>query len=320
MRSMATPEDVLGAATADEPDAPGLVPPAEDWEHIDLYRDVFKALYALPGLFTSTLHIDGILATDLFSLSGSLGATLELHVVESLNRNRHLWDENEKYGLYRFVRQSQTFPDVLLQASAPDIEPRVIMGIELKGWYCLASESEPTFRFRTTSAVCQAQDLLVVYPWALRNVLSGEPRLFRPWVGSAPFVAQHRNWHWQYQMDHGDKDSSIVVSDVTTPYPNKSDEIADVPAHDISNFGRIARYGLMDQYMEEVKQELLVGIPVEAWQKFLKRFGEGYDRDAVMRALDRAAQTAARGDKLSPAKLEAISEHLAAIAAQVSGN
>ena len=221
-------------------------------------------------------------------------------------------------GSIAFVRQSQTFPDVLLQASAPGQEPQVIMGIELKGWYVLAAESEPTFRFRTTPAVCQPQDLLVVYPWALRNVLSGEPRLFAPWVTSARYAAEHRNWHWQHRMDHKGADTSITISKVTTPYPTKSDAIADVPGHDVSNFGRIARYGLMDEYMLGIKRELLAGIHVEAWQKFLPMFGEKSTHENVIRALDRAAKAADKKGKLSREKLDAIAGHLAEIAHIVS--
>jgi hypothetical protein len=311
---MATTEDALEATQEDVAGAPDLVAPAEDWEHIELYRDVYKALYALPGMFSSTLNIDGILATDLFALSSSLGATLEVQVVESLNRNRHLWDEDDKYGLYRFVRQSQTFPDVVLEASAPGVEPRVIMGIELKGWYVLATEGEPTFRFRATPAVSQAQDLLVVFPWALRNVISGEPTIFRPWVTSAGYAAAHRNWHWEHVMDHKGADSSITLSTVTTPYPVKSDEIADRPAHDVSNFGRIARYGLMDEYMAAVKLELLAGVPVVAWQKFLSMFGEKTTIDKVIASLDRTAKSAEKKSKLSKEQLEAVAAHLAEIA------
>lgn len=322
---MATTADALAATTSDEtavssaiPVAPTPTEPPAGWPYLELYRSVYKALYALPGMFTSPLNIDGVLATDLHALSGSLGSTLEVQVVESLNRNRQLWDEDDQYGLYRFVRQSQTFPDVLLEASAPGVEPRVIMGIELKGWYILAAESEPTFRFRTTPAVCQPADLLVVYPWALRNVLSGEPRLLRPWVTSARYAAEHRNWHWEHQMDHKGSDSSVAVSSVTTAYPTKSDAIADVPAHDVSNFGRIARYGLMDEYMAGVKQDLLAGISVEAWQKFLAMFGEKSTHEKVIGSLERAAAAANKKSKLSKEQLDEIAAHLEAVAHLVS--
>jgi hypothetical protein len=49
------------------------------------------------------------------------------------------------------------------------------MGIELKGWYVLAKEKEPSFRYKVTLTVCAPADLLVVVPWALSNVISGRP-------------------------------------------------------------------------------------------------------------------------------------------------
>ena len=44
------------------------------------------------------------------------------------------------------------------------------MGIELKGWYVLAKEKEPSFRYKVTPAVCAPADLLVVVPWAYRYI------------------------------------------------------------------------------------------------------------------------------------------------------
>lgn len=120
------------------PPEPTLWEPDESWEHFDVFEAVKKALTALPYSFATDLVITGVAATDLFSFNTSLGASIENQVVKALNEIRPLWDPNQRYVLYRFVRQSQRFPDVILRASDPALEPSIIMGIELKGWYALA--------------------------------------------------------------------------------------------------------------------------------------------------------------------------------------
>lgn len=77
--------------------------------------------------------MSGVLATDLFAFNSSLGATVEEQVVASPNNSRAIWDPERKYALYGFKRQPQTFPDVVLRTSEPGSEPRILMGIELKG-------------------------------------------------------------------------------------------------------------------------------------------------------------------------------------------
>lgn len=157
---------------------------------------VLAALYALPPQFESDLHISGVRATDLFTFNASLGATIEEQVVEALNAMRtSTWDPDEQYAQYRFVRQPQTFPDVVLRAAAPGLQPAILFGIELKGWYVLAKEREPSFRYRVTPSVCAPDDLLAVFPWALSRVISGSPELFRPYVTKAAYAAAYRNWH-----------------------------------------------------------------------------------------------------------------------------
>lgn len=298
------------------PAPPGPTVPTDDWEHIELYRAVTRALYALPSLFESELMISGILATDLHTLNSSLGATLEVQVVDGLNRIRRVWDPDEQYALYRFVRQPQTFPDVTLRAASPDVDPAVLMGIELKGWYVLAKEREPTFRFKVTPAVCQAQDLLVVYPWALQNVLSGSPRLFEPFVVSARHAGEYRNWYWEHGRDTED-DPGVTLSTATEPYPEKSDRISDAANYDAGgNFGRIARYGIMDEYLATLSVEQLAGIPIQAWQRFLRLFSQDWNDEGVLRALGRMGREAEAGrTHLDAATIAAIEERLTEIAA-----
>jgi len=118
-------------------------------------------------------------------------------VVDNLNRLRSTtWDTNGTFALYAFERQPQRFPDVVLRSEAPNAPfGPLLMGIELKGWYALAKEGEPTFRYTVTPAVCSDFDLLVVFPWALTNVVSGSPFLYAPYVRTARFAAEYRNYH-----------------------------------------------------------------------------------------------------------------------------
>lgn len=255
--------------------------------HRELFTAVYDALYALPSLFKTDLTISGVLATDLFTFNTSLGATIEAQVVEALNAIRSVWDPEQKYALYSFVRQAQRFPDVILRTAATGQQPQILMGIELKGWYVLAKEKEPSFRYKVTPAVCAPPDMLVVYPWALSNVISGSPRLFQPYVQSARYAAAYRNWHWQYEKAGGAK-NALRLSTVNHYYPAKGDEITDRPANDNGgNFGRFARTGLMDAYMEQVHREKLSGIPLTAWQRFLALFSEDKTEAELNRGLDR---------------------------------
>ena len=244
--------------------------PDPDWEHFRLYERVVEALYAVPFHFRSGTIIDGVLATDLQTLNQVLGATIEEQMVSTLNRMRNVWDPDDRYLRYSFVRQAQVFPDVLLKADANG--EAIILGIELKGWYLLAKESEPNFRFQVTPAVCAPGDLLVVVPWALNRVLSGTPVSFRPFVASARYAAEFRNYWWT-NVRRSAQDRGITMPGSVPEYPQKGDQILDRPTADRGgNFGRIARTGLMDEYVEKMKQTTLAGIPTGEWLTFLKQF------------------------------------------------
>jgi hypothetical protein len=139
--------------------SPADTEPKANWEHIAVWRGVKVALYALPSRFESDLLISGVLAPDLFSFNSSLGATIEEQVVGSMNRLRTVWDPDNRYALYQFERQAQVFPDVVLKAQAPTVKPPILMGIELKGWYALAKEGEPSYRYKVSPKVCATPDL-----------------------------------------------------------------------------------------------------------------------------------------------------------------
>lgn len=303
------------------PAAPVAEQPAATWEHRKLYDAVTAALHALPSMFESDLVITGVLAPDLFTLNTSLGATLEVQVVQALNAIRRVWDPDQEYALYRWVRQSQTFPDVLLRRAGPGDGPEVLMGIELKGWYVLAKEREPSFRYTVSPSVCQLQDLLVVVPWALSNVVSGSPVLFDPYIVEARYAAAYRNYHWQY-LRQTTGDTGITLSTANTPYPVKSEQISDRANSDGGgNFGRFARTSLMDDYIAALNDDEIVGIPIWAWQRFLAMFSQDWQHENVVAALRRLEQLAQqRNEPLTAEQLAAARDKLVEIAEIVRGD
>ncbi len=245
--------------------------PDSTWEHVDLWRRVKDALNALPIHFRSDTFIEGINATDIFTLNSALGATIENQVVETLNQMRSVWDADNRYQTCVFVRQPQSFPDVVLRDMSNMAVPP-IMGIELKGWYLIAKEGEPSLRFTQTADACAEADLIMVVPWVLGNVISGRPKIYSPFIESARYVARYRNYHWQCLRD-AKTDSAIRVPGGIKPYPSKADASTDTPASDKGgNFGRIARTGIMDAYMSRIKAMPLCGIKALYWLDFFKIF------------------------------------------------
>ena len=249
---------------------PSPLEPADSWQHYQLYRRVIDALYAVPAHFNSRTAIEGIAATDLQTLNTVLGATIEEQVVATLNRMRPVWDPSEEYQRFFFQRQAQVFPDVLLKSDRNGQE--IVLGIELKGWYLLSKEEMPNFRFQVTAAACAEADLIVVVPWALSNVLSGTPVTYKPFVTQARYAAEYRNYWWA-NIRQTTTDTSIDVPADVAPYPAKSSPVTDRPARDGGgNFGRLARTGIMDNYIAEMLSFPLSGIPAKSWIDFLKQF------------------------------------------------
>lgn len=62
----------------------------------------------------------------------------------------------------------------------------------------------------------------------------------------------------------------------------------------------------MDSYMAALFQETMSGIPITAWQKFLKVFSEGQTEDAIQRELSRIATEQAKQAPLPTELIEAI--------------
>lgn len=270
--------------SGDVPSVPLRELPDSSWEHFTLYKSVREAIATIPVYFRTETHIAGVMATDLHTLNTVLGATIEEQVVRTLNLIRTVWDPEGRYALYSFVRQPQTFPDVRLRKVSGD---DTIMGLELKGWYLLAKEAEPSLRFQTTSAACAKQDLVVVVPWVLGNVISGSPILFEPFLECAKYAAQYRNYHWQ-RLRQTTHDTHIDVPEGVGLYPSKSDQISDKPRYDGgNNFGRLARTGMMDLYITKLNDIPLCGIKTIFWRQFLKAFQESTTDEQARIALER---------------------------------
>jgi len=241
-----------------------------NWEHYELWKGVRRALFAVPNHFSTSIKIEGLLATDIFTLNSVLAATIEESVVRTLNDLRMVWDKESKYQTYSFVRQPQTFPDVTLQSVENGV--KTLMGIELKGWYLLSREKVPTYRFTVTRNACNPWDLLAVVPWVLSNVLAGSPVLMRPFVQPAQYCAEKRNYYWQYERST-QSSTKIITPPNVHPYPIKSDMISDRPMSDSGgNFGRMARYGIMKDYIEMMQAETIRGISVKSWIEFFNNF------------------------------------------------
>jgi hypothetical protein len=210
-----------------------------------------------------------MMAPDVFTLHGALGATIEEQVVQTLNRIRAVWDPDKRYETYGFIRQPQAFPDCLLRKKTNGSD--ILLGIELKGWYLLANEGMPNFRFRVNPGCCNPWDLIVVVPWVLSNVISGSPVVYDVFVDQARFAAEQRNFYWEYQRETSE-DRTITLAQDIRPYPLKKNKILDRANSDSGdNFGRLARYGVMNEYVQQMMATGIRGLPVREWLTFFRR-------------------------------------------------
>ncbi len=261
------------------------VEPSKQWPHYKLWSGVRDALKALPAHFHSDTFIEGINATDIFTLNSALGATIENQVVETLNLVRGVWDPSGKYGTYVFCRQPQSFPDVVLRNLSDETE-QPLMGIELKGWYLLAKEGEPSMRFQQTEQACAEADLIMIVPWTLNSVISGRPKIYTPYIESARYAAQFRNRHWKEMRGNG-PEGEIIIPEGASPYPRKADATNDSPKEDKGgNFGRIARTGLMDEYLSRMRLQPICGIMAKHWLEFFKIFHQDATEVQIRKALE----------------------------------
>lgn len=257
----------------------------EDDERTELREGVVRALRAVPMHFSSTINIEGLSATDLFSMNTLLGGTIEDQTVSTLNATRTIWDPTGRWADYEFKRYAESFPDVRLENGT---DPQPLIGIELKGWYLLAKEEAPSFRFRASAKAMTVWDLIAVFPWSLSNVISGTPILESPYVEQAKYAADMRTYYWE----HRNKNAKPVEHPKTGPYPIAGSAYSDIVRDDKGgNFGRIARIqGLMDDWIAECMDIQLAGIAAKWWVRFLKLFDERGDIEVIKARFERLAQ------------------------------
>lgn len=258
----------------------------KDDERTKLRNGVVRALRAVPMYFTSPINIEGLSATDLFAMNTLLGGAIEEQTVATLNATRSIWDADGQWADYEFRRYAESFPDVRLEREGDD-EP--LIGIELKGWYLLAKEEMPSFRFKAAADAMTVWDLLAVFPWSLSNVISGKPVLASPYIEQAKYAADLRTYYWENRSDSAQK----VEHPSTHPYPVPGSSYSDIVHDDRGgNFGRIARIkGLMDEWVSATMQTPLSGIEARWWVRFLKMFDERSDEKFIRAKIEKLAKT-----------------------------
>ena len=207
--------------------------------------------------------------------------------VETLNAARAIWDPQGRWADYEFKRYAESFPDVRLESNDGG-EP--LIGIELKGWYLLAKEEEPSFRFKASANAMTVWDLIAVFPWSLSNVISGKPVLEAPFIEQAKYAADMRTEYWENRS----ATAQPVEHPDTHPYPDPRSAYSDIVHDDHSNnFGRIARItGLMDDWVKEAMATSLAGIEARWWVKFFKLFDERGDESTIRAKFERLAARA----------------------------
>ena len=266
---------------------PSRVYPSDRWRHFKMWERVNALFYSLPNHFETELIVKGINVTEIFSVGGAFSTVVDSQVVTILNRLRNLWDPENEYSNYAFVRQSQTFPDVLL-INLRD-ERDILFGIELKSWYVLSKEGEPSFRYQVTSEVCAEADLLVVVPWLLSDVISGSPKLLILYKELARYAAEYRNYYWQKSRTERSENANISKPPKKNihPYPSSKQESSDEAEEDKGgNFGRIARAGILDEYINSIKAQDYLGVRILHWIAFFKAISETSTDEQIGRKLE----------------------------------
>lgn len=246
-----------------------------------------KTLPLLPDLISFEHPYRGISATDLFSLNTLLGSTIENTVVRFLNEHRHLWDPQNEWQDYRFIRSSEFFPDVrLTHQTTKDI----LFGIELKSWFLLSKEGEPSFRYKTASSACTHADLLCVLPWYLEEAVSGIPVLTTPWIYSAKAASEACKRHWTYRKTDTPKalsERTVQEPENITPYNDSREQNNYSPVGDnAGNFGRLARTGIMDEFVKVSLDTDVLGIPARNWMRFLKAHTDKKTLEQIKKNID----------------------------------
>lgn len=252
------------------------------------------AFPSLPAECVIENTYSGILATDLFSLNTLLGSMIESKVVAFLNSHRDLWDDSGDWKDCHFIRSNESFPDVRLVNVAD--KRNVVLGIELKSWFILSKEGEPSFRYKTASEACDKGDLLCIVPWYLSDAVCGNPVLTSPWVFSAKAASEMSKRHWVYLRQCNTPKSltqrGLSTPDGIKPYmENARDKTNYTPLEDGgNNFGRLARTGIMDNFVKETLMTDILGIPANNWRLFLKAHTDADTLSDVQRKISQITQ------------------------------
>ena len=286
----------------------------KDDERTELREGVIRALSAIPMHFMSPINIEGIEVNDLFSINTLLGGAIEAQTVMILNALREIWDPRGRWTDKEFKRYPESFPDVRLLGNSEDKTP--LIGIELKGWYLLSKEAEPSLRYKASADAVTEWDILCCVPWGLSNVLSGKPSVFEPYIEQAKFASDMRTYYWNHRKGNPDNRDCKIIHPATTPYPKSGTQYVDSPAQDVGgNFGRIARVdGLMANWVQETMNTPMAGIEARYWVSFFKMFSEDKDRDKIERELKKIATSVRKTRGNTETNMNEFVEHLSAIA------
>ena len=279
---------------------PSSRPPSTEWKHYTLWNSVNSLIYALPNHFETDFTVRGLNATEVFSLGSAVSSVVDNQVVSILNQQRNIWDPANEYASYRFVRQAQTFPDVLLQNIDDDDD--VIFGIELKAWYALSKEGEPSFRYKIDPDACAQADLLVVIPWLLSDIFSGEPIILYPFKALARYAAEIRDYDWHQKRSAEGQNSAInrPPREQLHPYPKSKEQASDSAEDDSGgNFGRVARSGFADEYFENIFEQDVLGIKLKHWLQILRAITEKASDELIERRLEALRKKLRRSNRSS---------------------
>lgn len=106
-------------------------PPNPDTAHrvTVLASRIRDALTALPIHFQSPTVMEGLDATDLFALNTVLGATIEVQVVEALNRMRDVWDPEGEWPLHALAGIPARDWAAFLRKHTDDSDPETVWSI-----------------------------------------------------------------------------------------------------------------------------------------------------------------------------------------------
>jgi hypothetical protein len=231
--------------------------PADGQEAFQIWSDVRAAVQMLPSVWNTRVRISGVNAEDVPSFNTAVGTTIEREVVRCLNSDlRHVWDPSGVYADLRFERQGTVYPDAPLRRPG---EKGRATGLELKGWYILSREGEPSFRYHTDPASCAPSDMLVVVPWILDEIVRGKPIVFEPYIEQARYAAETTQWYWQ----HGRKSSTA-----TPGFKEVAETLVRTNAvaldDDGRNFSRLARCDIpeMTEWLKDTYAETFHDVPL----------------------------------------------------------